>query len=187
MTNQGVAPLDPGTLVGQVRALIGDTAFATSSPAVTGLGDYSMFSDADLAAFLKVSNSSVNRAVGNGYMRIAGSLALKSADAKAQDMAVDISKRADQFTKLAQQQFALADQDDQLGRNPANNLVVVISPDVQANTFSIARTPFVEEAFGPLQFSSQILDGSLIIGEPGYYDTDHELTPDPNNPGYLLP
>ena len=167
MTNQGVAPLDPTTPVGQVRALLGDTNSVPLNPVIAGQGSYNMFSDADLGAFIVNANYSVTRAVGHAYTRIAGTLALQSANAKAQDMAVDISMRAEQFTKLAQQKYVQADEEDALGRNAANNMVIMINADPVAPTFSPWRTPLVEDFFSTYPIPAERIDGAFVAALGG--------------------
>lgn len=48
MANEGVTPIDPDTLAGQVRVLIGDTNPAALTPPVSGQGEYAWYSDAEL-------------------------------------------------------------------------------------------------------------------------------------------
>ncbi len=148
MANVGVAPLDPTAAVGQLRLLLGDVSEVDLVPAVAGQGNYGMFSDADLGSFLAAGYGNINRAAGHAYTRIASTFAMQSATAKAQDMAVDLTKRAEQFTALAKLKYDLADQDDLTGRNPAGAVAIVLTPSLRPTTFSPYRTPFLEEIFG---------------------------------------
>jgi len=74
MTNRGVAPLDPETLVGQFRLLYGDTLWVELDPAEAGYGDYTELSDDEITMFLTLAGDSVPMAISVYFVRLAGDL-----------------------------------------------------------------------------------------------------------------
>jgi hypothetical protein len=112
MANTGVAPLDPTTDVGKLRALIGDTNYVPLDPPVTGQGDYTMFSDVELTAYLAQAGDSLNRAAGYAYFALASQAALSAKQIKDYDLQVDTRQRADSLFNVAKWYFDQADAAD---------------------------------------------------------------------------
>lgn len=107
--NIGVSPLDPNTPTGKVRLTIGDV---TATNVADGLGEYSYFSDDEIAQFLVAGGDSPTRAVGYGYLAWAGQAAAEALAIKDFDLSVDYSKRAEALRKTAEMYFGLADGED---------------------------------------------------------------------------
>lgn len=116
--NQGIAPLDPETEVGQWRLLFGDSASTPLDPDIPGVGEYKYFSDDEIRAFLTQSNGSTTRAIGYAYVALAGVAAMQSKSVTDTDLRVDLTKRADDLRKTAQLWLERADsEDDSRGDN----------------------------------------------------------------------
>lgn len=109
MTNTGVAPYDPTTLVGKVRVTTGDVIYGTPSG---GFAEYEMFSDEDIEAFLVTSDDNVLRAAGFGFMSLAARASLQSKTIKDYDLSVDLKSLADSLRKQANEFFNQADAAD---------------------------------------------------------------------------
>lgn len=109
--NDGLSPLDPATEVGQFRALLGDTQATPYEPPVTGRGNYEMFSDLELEGFLAAAGS-LNRAMGNAYLALAGRAATESRSIKDFDLSIDTTKRAADLRLVALQWLTMADRED---------------------------------------------------------------------------
>lgn len=109
MTNTGVAPYDPNTLVGKVRVTTGDVVYGTPAG---GMAEYEMFSDADITAFLVTAEDSVLRAAGFGFMSLAARASLNSKTIKDYDLSIDLKALADSLRKQAQEFFKQADEKD---------------------------------------------------------------------------
>lgn len=105
MANFGEAPPDFSTAVGQFRLIANDTTYT----AVTGGGDYLLFSDDEIDAFLAAQPGSVYRAVGLAYMGLANRAALESESIKDYDLAVDSRNKAGELRAQANWYFAEAD------------------------------------------------------------------------------
>ncbi len=112
MPNPGVYPLDPTSNVGKFRLLYGDTVSVPLVPPVAGQQDYTTFSDAEIEQFLASGGDSINRSVGYAYLQAAGVAAFSSKSVKDYDLAVDLTKRAEDLRKMAQFYFDLAGEDD---------------------------------------------------------------------------
>jgi hypothetical protein len=109
MTNIGVAPYDPATLVGKVRVTTGDVIYGAIT---AGEAQYEMFSDADIEAFLVTAEDSVLRAAGFGFMSLAGRASLDSKTIKDYDLSIDLKSLADSLRKQAAEFFKQADDKD---------------------------------------------------------------------------
>lgn len=109
MTNTGVAPYDPATLVGKVRVTTGDVNYGTPAG---GIAQYEMFSDADINAFLVTAEDNVLRAAGFGFMALAGRASLDSKTIKDYDLSIDLKSLADSLRKQAVEFFKQADDKD---------------------------------------------------------------------------
>lgn len=109
--NDGATPLDPQSDVGKFRVLIGDTVAESYDPPVPGRGNYTMFSDVEIEGFLAVAEGSVTRAIGNGYLTLAGQAAIESKLVKDFDLTADLTKRAADLRLIAFQWFERADKE----------------------------------------------------------------------------
>lgn len=124
MSNPGVAPLDPNTPVGQLRALVGDTQYVPLVPPVTGQGDYNVWSDHSLAAVLATQGGSALRAAGSLYLQLAAEYAQSGRSVKTDDLAINTLGRGDTLLKVAQSFF----DDATAGDNAAANDFFQIVP-----------------------------------------------------------
>lgn len=109
MTNTGVAPYDPTTLVGKVRVTTGDVTYGTPSG---GVAQYEMFSDADIEAFLVTAEDNVLRAAGYGFMALAGRASLDAKTIKDYDLSIDLKSLSESLRKQAAEFFKQADEKD---------------------------------------------------------------------------
>lgn len=98
--NKGVAPPDLTTDVGKFRALIGDLSYEQLDPPVSGFGNYTLFSDAEIEVFLAASES-FEGAAALAYTQLAGQAALESRTVKDFDLQVDLTKRATDLRLIA--------------------------------------------------------------------------------------
>jgi len=112
MANSGVYPLDPDTLVGAWRLAYGDVTSVPFDPVVPGFQDYTDYSDDEIAQFIVMGGDSQNRAIGYAYLQQAGAASRQSKTIKDYDLAVDLSKRAEDLRKTAKWYFDLADIED---------------------------------------------------------------------------
>jgi hypothetical protein len=109
MTNIGVAPYNPATLVGKVRVTTGDVIYGTIT---AGQAEYQMFSDADIEAFLVTAEDNILRAAGFGFMALAARASLESKTIKDYDLSIDLKSLADSLRKQANEFFNQADDAD---------------------------------------------------------------------------
>lgn len=87
--NQGAAPVDLSTPVGQVRLLIGDTdPTPGTEQALDGTGTYTFFSDAEITAYLAMLGTP-RKAAAQILRAIAASTALKLKKWSSADLMVD--------------------------------------------------------------------------------------------------
>lgn len=114
MTNRGIAPLDPGTEVGQLRLLVGDTEYVEFIPPEVGYGDYNNFSDDELNGFIVAGGGSLTRASGYAYLRLAALAAASAISWRSDDLAVDSKLVASEYRLLARIAFEQADGEDEL-------------------------------------------------------------------------
>lgn len=101
VVNKGVAPVDPTTEVGQFRLTIGDATATDLEPPEAGFGNYEMFSDDEIEAFLN-QGGSMNGAIALAYLQMAGVAARESKSVQDMDLRVDLTKRATDLRLLAQ-------------------------------------------------------------------------------------
>jgi hypothetical protein len=115
-TEQGVAPPDTDTDVGQLRYLIPDSSYEELDPPVAGQGLYLWFSDSALETFLDQADDDLDIAKVMAWEQIADYYASEAVSVTTDDLRVDLTKRA-QFwrdkvtaakTELAGDVFALA-------------------------------------------------------------------------------
>jgi hypothetical protein len=109
MTNSGVAPYDPATLVGKVRVITGDVNYGAI---VAGFADYELFSDDEIESFLLIGEDNVLRASGFAYLALAGRAAVDAKSVKDYDLSVDLRSRADKLQAQANEFFNQADAKD---------------------------------------------------------------------------
>lgn len=84
--NQGTAPLDPTSPVGQVRLLVGDKS---PSEIAMGVGTYMWFSDDEIRGLLALENDRIKMAAYRILMTVAQSQALILKKFTSADLAVD--------------------------------------------------------------------------------------------------
>jgi len=98
--NKGVAPADMNTDVGKLRAILGDLEYVELTPPEAGFGDYRLFGDAELTAFLETGGS-IEIAAYFAYMNLAASAAMESKTVKDFDLSIDLTKRATDLRLIA--------------------------------------------------------------------------------------
>lgn len=106
MPNIGIAPPDFDSLTGQVRAILGDTAFTVVEPTPpdtepTGLGEYTYFGDSELDTFLVATDDSLEGALALAYNSMATSAALEAVSIADFDLKIDKTKRSSELRALA--------------------------------------------------------------------------------------
>ena len=109
MTNIGVAPYDPETLVGKVRVITGDVNYGAIT---AGEAEYELFSDTEIEAFLVAGEDNVLRASAFAYLALAGRAAVDAKSVKDYDLSVDLKSRADKLQAQANSYFDQADAKD---------------------------------------------------------------------------
>lgn len=100
--NKGVVPVDPTTLIGRFRVLLGDTSYVELDPVEPGYGNYAMYSDIEIEGFLAQSEDLVEGGLYFAYMQMAGAAARESRNVKDLDLQVDLTKRATDLRLIAQ-------------------------------------------------------------------------------------
>lgn len=100
MANEGVAPPNFTTDVGQVRVLLGDTS---PENVVGGVGEYAYFGDDELNAFLTMYGDNVKLAAARGLETISMSQALLLKSFSSDDLTVNGDRIAESLRKLAAQ------------------------------------------------------------------------------------
>lgn len=109
--NDGAVPFDPQSDVGKFRVLIGDTVAEPYDPDEPGRGNYQYFSDTEVEGLVAVADGSITRAIGNGYLTLAGQAALESKSVADFDLKIDLTKRASDLRLVALQWFERADKE----------------------------------------------------------------------------
>lgn len=107
--NIGEAPPNFETLIGQMRAVLGDTSYEELDPPVTGEGSYKFFGDAELEAFLVAGDGLLEGALALAYNSLATSAAIEAKSIKDFDLQVSTEKRATELRLLADRWSAKAD------------------------------------------------------------------------------
>lgn len=115
MPKPGIAPPDFSTPVGQFRLLASDTSYVALDPPVSGQGDYTYYSDAEIEGYLTVTEDNPYRAVGFAYIALANIAAQSAESIKDFDLAVDSRQKAEQLRIQAQWFFDKADELDAEG------------------------------------------------------------------------
>jgi hypothetical protein len=126
MAGPGVAPLDPSTPVGQVRANIGDTNFTALAPPVDGMGFYEWMSDDEILASLNTASGSVYRATGMAMLGLARDFVATGRAIKTDDLSMDSRNRGKDYLSIAMEWLKQADLQDV--RDSAG-LFDLVSPD----------------------------------------------------------
>lgn len=116
MTNRGIAPLDPTTDVGQFRVRSGDTKYVDLDPPEEGYGDYTLWSDIEIEAFLAAAASPA-WAIYQAYLQLATTAALESKSVKDYDLAIDTTKRSADFRAIAELWRGIAGDEDAASGN----------------------------------------------------------------------
>lgn len=93
-TEQGVAPPDTDTDVGQLRYLIPDSSYEPLDPPVAGHGLYLWFSDAALETFLSQADDDLDIAKVMAWEQIADYYASEAVSVTTDDLRADLTKRA---------------------------------------------------------------------------------------------
>lgn len=112
--NQGIAPPNFGTPVGQVRLLVGDTnptPHLENDQPITGQGDYLWYSDSELTALLTMNGGSVKLTAAHVIESIAMSQALLLKKFTSADLSVDGPAISDALLKRAKLLRDQADDD----------------------------------------------------------------------------
>lgn len=113
MTNLGAAPLNAKTDVGRLRVELGDTSFEKLTPHRAGFGDYAVFSDVELAAFLEGAAGSILRAAGRATRRLALEYSARGRSIRTEDMTLDVKNRGSDLLAVSKAYFAEADAEDE--------------------------------------------------------------------------
>lgn len=114
----GVWPVDPASLVGQVRYATGDYEAVEYDPAEAGYRNFAAFSDSEIEAMLTLGGGSALRAVGFAYLKIAGLAAGEAVEWATDDLRLNLSKKSSELRAIAQTWFERADEsDDRYGVN----------------------------------------------------------------------
>ena len=110
--NIGVAPAVLTTLVGQFRLITGDLNYKPLAPAVSGMGNYTLFSDDEIITFLTFADDSPFRAAGYAFMQLSGAAAQQAESIKDYDLQIDRRQKAEQLRAQATFFFEQADRLD---------------------------------------------------------------------------
>lgn len=110
--NPGAYPLDPTSDVGKFRMLISDVTSEPYEPAVEGIQNYEILSDAEIETYLEAGGGSLLRAVGFYYMALAGEASSQSMTIKDYDLSVSFATRAGDLRNMALLWFQRADDED---------------------------------------------------------------------------
>ncbi len=112
MANRGAVPLDPSTPVGRLRALLRDTEYTALSPAEPGFGDYEIFSDLDLEAYLIESSDHILRAASRATKSLALEYSAAGKSVKTDDLAIDLRSRGRDLLEVARSFMEDADAEE---------------------------------------------------------------------------
>lgn len=143
--NIGNVPPDFNSPTGRFRLLAQDIVAADLTPAVPGQGQYSLFSDLEIAGYLAIYPDSLFRAVGTAYKALAGQAALRAKVVKDFDLQVDLTKRADALNEAADAFFERADADDLL--SGAHSTFGITAPSNDPSFRELTSLPQEQWAF----------------------------------------
>jgi hypothetical protein len=110
--NKGKAPLDPNTLLGQLRVFVGDVQSSPLEPAEEGWGSYAVFGDESLLGALAAAGDNLNRAAGNLFATLAVEYMQLGKSVRTDDLAIDTRGRGKDLLEVARsfwEQAALSD------------------------------------------------------------------------------
>lgn len=155
--NEGNTPPDFNAPTGQFRLLANDTVATDLTPVVPGRGQYTLFSDDEIAGYLALYPTSLLRAVGTAYNALAGQAALRAKMVKDFDLQVDLTKRAGALADAARAYFDRADADDLI--TGANSTFGVTSPVSDPSLLEVASLPaeqwtWLEDVDAPLPYTT---------------------------------
>lgn len=122
-TNVGIAPPDPTTDTGRMRLALGDSEFTPLEPPEAGKGQYGLFSDDELGAFLSLANGSVPRAIAMAYRQVGASWASTGATIKTDDLSYSAKDSVGNWMTLANYWDKVADDADQRSADDYFDLV----------------------------------------------------------------
>lgn len=123
MVNKGIAPLDPDTKVGRLRALLRDTQYTELTPAEPGYGDYGLYSDLALEAYLIEAGDNPLRAAGRAVTALAIEYSAKGKSVKTDDLAVDLRSRGKDLLAVARSFLEDANAEDAAEASDYFNIV----------------------------------------------------------------
>lgn len=132
---KGVAPFDPESDVGKFRVAVGDTHWTELDPPEEGYGNYEMYSDDEINAFLSLSGS-VAGAISDALFQMALAAASSASSIQDYDLRIDTTKRATELRLLAQGWRDRANQED------ADIFEIVDTPLLKPHSTHIEGMPF---------------------------------------------
>lgn len=97
----GAAPLDPTTLIGKLRATVGDTRSTEDPGLPQGQELYAIWSDLELEAALAAEGDNILRTAGNLYAGLAASYAAQGRSIKVDTIALDDTDRGPDLLAIA--------------------------------------------------------------------------------------
>lgn len=118
MPNVGIAPPDLTSTRGQFRLLAGDSLYEPLTPAQSGFGDYEIFSDAEVDAYLAMTSDDVYRALAIAYLALSNVAAREADSIKDYDLAADRRQKAGELRAQSDywlKQAEMADMDGEMG------------------------------------------------------------------------
>lgn len=101
MVNSGLYPLEPGTDLTRFRVLAGDTNATPNDPA-DGYGNFQLFSDEEILAYLEENPENIYRALAEAFFAAHARAAFESKFVKDYDLEVDARDRAKQILSAAE-------------------------------------------------------------------------------------
>jgi len=137
--NQGVAPPNYTTDVGRFRLIAADAVWVELNPPVSGQGDYTLWSDADIQAFLDVEDG-VYRAVGLAYATLAAEAAQNAQLIADFDLRIDARQKADSLRAQSLWFYARADELDAEGAEGFQ----IVSTGRRRTRAELAETPLID-------------------------------------------
>lgn len=121
--NVGIAPPDKATNVGKMRFALGDSEWIDLDPPQVGLGQYQLFSDAELETFLELADNNIARAIAMAYRQIGASWASSGATVKTDDLTYSAKDSVGNWVNLASYWDKVADDQDERAANNFFDLV----------------------------------------------------------------
>lgn len=105
MAFTGKIPVDPTTLVGQTRELVGDTTYTDN---LDGTGNFGYFSDQTLNVLLTNGYNDPLMAAGYAYLKLAAQMAIVEAAVQGDDLKVNDTSRSTRLEAIANDFFKRA-------------------------------------------------------------------------------